>query len=152
MCKHFKRAIKEIERSQCVVCIEKQITELSKQLDIIVVGITSIYSVKLEESSTVDHVMLSIYSNSWPSQWLIRVLSLARSVSSTNILHGTIICIYRTGEQTLSIVYPSLWHNTLSALICVKQIHNRISFRRKSFRVRQRFYSVPFYCIECNDK
>lgn len=61
---HFKRTIVKIAIDLCVwfslkkkQCA-KQITELSEQLDIIIVSITSIYSVKLEESSTIDHVMV----------------------------------------------------------------------------------------------
>ena len=38
----------------------EQIAKLSEQLDIIVVGITSIYSVKLEDRvQTIDHAMLA---------------------------------------------------------------------------------------------
>lgn len=47
-------SLKKQRKKQCA----KQITELSEQLDIIIVSITSIYSVKLEESSTIDHVMV----------------------------------------------------------------------------------------------
>lgn len=73
----------------CVVCgrnekkepkrsnVAEQIAELSEQLDIIVVGITSIYSVKLEDRvQTIDHAMLAHNLAAVAQQLNIHVLSL----------------------------------------------------------------------------